>query len=35
MILKAGIDQIRGEIEENQKFDCWLMIQVHKSETKD
>jgi len=32
---KVEIDQIRGQIEENWKFDGQLRVQVHKLETKD
>jgi hypothetical protein len=33
--LRSEIDQIRGEIEENWKFDGQLGVQMHKLETKD
>ena len=35
VIVRAKIDKINGEIEENLKFNGQLRVQMHKSETKD
>jgi len=35
VIVRAKIDKINGEIEENLKFNGQLRVQMHKSEIKD